>query len=128
MTQPVLAKAAAACLATLIILQLVMLISLLVGLMPHPPRAIPLFAMGPFLGASLAVAAAAIIVGPLETRLGRALSGVAALCALISYGPQKWVDPAIAEIWPAVLTGEVASFSLLAMIMVPVLTGRDQAV
>lgn len=119
MTQPSLAKTATASLAALIILQLVMFATLLAGLPPHPPRTIPFFAMGPFLGTSLAIATAAIILGPLETRLGRALSGGAALCALISYGPHKWFDPAIAEIWPAVLGGELAAFGLLVIIITP---------
>ncbi|GAB5509970.1 MAG: hypothetical protein Rhims3KO_13710 [Hyphomicrobiales bacterium] len=105
-----------AALGTLIILQLVMLASLFAGLAPHPPRAIPFFAMAPFLGVSMAIAASAMIVQPLAGKLGRTLSALAALCALISYGPQKWMDPAIAEIWPAVLAGEIAAIALLLLV------------
>jgi hypothetical protein len=38
-------------------LQLVMLGSLFAQLPPHPPRTIPLFALGPFLWASVVIAA-----------------------------------------------------------------------
>lgn len=107
-----------AALSALIILQLVMLASLYAGLPPHPPRAIPLFAMAPFLAASMALAAASLLIGPLETRCGKSFSIAAALCALLSYGPQKWIDPAIGEIWPAVLLGQIAAIGIIAMIII----------
>ncbi|MEM6382968.1 MAG: hypothetical protein AAF739_09860 [Pseudomonadota bacterium] len=109
-------NAANAALGVLIILQLTMLMFLLAGLQPHPPRAIPLFAMGPFLGTSLAIAVAALICGPDTTRTGRSLSVVAAFCALLSYGPQKYFDPAIGEIWPAVVAGQIAAVTLLVLV------------
>lgn len=114
-------RTAYAALTTLIIVQLIMLISLLAGLTPHPPRAIPFFAMAPFLSVSMAIAASAMIIGPLAGKLGKALTVLAALCALISYGPQKWIDPAIGEIWPAVLAGEIAAIGVLTLV---VMAGR----
>lgn len=108
-----------AALGTLIILQLVMLASLFAGIAPHPPRAIPLFAMAPFLAASMAVATMALVLGPLSGTTARALTGLAVITALISYGPQKWVDPAIGEIWPAVLLGQITSLVLLVAITKP---------
>ena len=108
-----------AALATLIILQLIMLSSLLAGLEPHPPRTIPLFAMGPFLGASLAIAAAALALGPVSSPGGRWASVLAALTALLSYGPQKWFDPAIGEVWPAVLLGQLAALLLIVLAIRP---------
>lgn len=114
-------RLAYAALTTLIIVQLIMLISLFAGLAPHPPRTIPFFAMAPFLSVSMAIAASAMIIGPLTGKLGKSLTVLAALCALLSYGPQKWIDPAIGEIWPAVLAGEIASLGLLALV---VLAGR----
>lgn len=110
-----------AALTTLILVQLIMLVSLFAGLAPHPPRTIPFFAMAPFLSVSMAVAASAMIIGPLAGKLGKSLTVLAALCALISYGPQKWIDPVIGEIWPAVLAGEIAAIGLLASI---VMAGR----
>jgi len=101
-------EAVAAALATLAIVQLVMLAALMTGTMPHPPRAIPLFAMGPFLGASLALVVAAWIFRKVDSLTGRVFLAMAAIMALVSYGPQKWTDPAIGEIWPAVLVAEVA--------------------
>lgn len=108
-----------AALGTLIILQLVMLASLFAGVAPHPPRAIPLFAMAPFLAASMAIATMALVLGPLSNKAARALTGLAVITALISYGPQKWIDPAIGEIWPAVLLGQIASLVLLTLVAKP---------
>lgn len=102
-----------AALCTLAILQLVMLAALFTQTPPHPPIAVAPFALGPFLGAAIAIAVAAIVLGATRTRLGTAASVLAAVLGLVSYGPQKWVDPAIAQIWPAVLLGEIAAVSLL---------------
>ena len=106
MKTPAVIKAA---LAALAILQSVMLAALFSRTMPHPPATIPLFAMGPFLGMSLSLVAAAWICGGGETRLGRVLAVMAGLAGLVSFGPHKWIDPAISEIWPAVLTGQIAA-------------------
>jgi len=114
-----------AALGTLIILQLVMLASLFAGVAPHPPRAIPLFAMAPFLAASMAIATMALALGPLSSKAARALTGLAVITALISYGPQKWIDPAIGEIWPAVLLGQIASLILLTLAAKPSLAENE---
>lgn len=100
-----------AALACLILLQAVMLASLYAGVTPHPPAATPLFGIGPFLGASMSAAVAALILGP--TRAGRVLAGVAAFAALVSFGPQKYFDPQFPLIWPAVLSGQVAAGVIL---------------
>ena len=105
-----------AALAALIILQLVMLVSLYAGVQPHPPAAIPLFAIAPFLAASLALAGAAMVAGPASSRSGRALSAAAALAALVSFGPQKFFDAQFGLIWPAVLAGQAAAAVLLATV------------
>ena len=70
-------RAAIAALATLILLQVVMLIALYAGVRPHPPEAIPLFGIAPYIGASVSVALSAIILGPLDHTAGRSLSVVA---------------------------------------------------
>lgn len=97
-----------AALSVLIILQLVMLGALYAQVPPHPPATISLFAIAPFLAVALATAAAALIVGPVAGRTGRALSLLAALMAMLSFGPQKYVDPQFPMIWPAVLAAQVA--------------------
>lgn len=97
-----------AALSVLIILQLVMLGSLYAAVAPHPPATIPFFAMAPFLAVALGTAAAALIVSPLASRTGRALSLLAAAMALLSFGPQKYLDPQFPLIWPAVLTAQIA--------------------
>ena len=60
------------------------------------------------LAVALATAAAALIVGPVAGRTGRALSLLAGLMALLSFGPQKYLDPQFPLIWPAVLAAQVA--------------------
>jgi|SRR5882757_9272332 len=102
-----------AALSTLAILQLTMLAALFTQTPPHPPVAIAPFALGPFLGAAISIAVAAIVLGATRTRLGTAVAVLAAVLALVSLGPQKWIDPAIGQIWPAVLLGEIAAVGLL---------------
>jgi hypothetical protein len=113
-----------AALSTLAILQLTMLAALFTQTPPHPPLAVAPFALGPFLGAAISIAVAAIVLGATRTRLGTVASVLAAVVALVSYGPQKWIDPAIGQIWPAVLLGEIAAVSLL---VDTVMTRRAQA-
>ena len=95
-------------------LQAFMFLALLAGLAPHPPRVTPLFAVAPFLAASVALCLAVLWLPRGAGKLLTALSALAAAMALLSYGPQKWVDPNIAEIWPAVLLGQALALVLLA--------------
>lgn len=97
-----------AALAVLITLQVLMLGSLFAGVAPHPPVAIKPFALAPFLSASIATTLAAVIMAE-RARAGSVLSGLAVLMALVSFGPHKYVDPAFALIWPAVIAAQVAS-------------------
>jgi len=103
-----------AALTTLIVLQLIMLSALYAGIKPHPPIATPLFGIAPFLGASIGIALWAAIVQPLASTAGRSLSVLAALFALVSFGPQKYFDPQFALIWPAVLFGQVSALVIFA--------------
>lgn len=97
-----------AALSALILLQIIMLSALYAGIRPHPPVATPLFGIAPFLGASISVTVAAMIVQPLTSSAGRGLSVLAALMALVSFGPQKYFDAQFALIWPAVILGQIA--------------------
>ena len=106
-------------LATLIILQTVMLGSLYAGVAPHPPATIPLFAIAPFLAVALSVAAGAMIAGPATSTTGRILAVLAAACALLSFGPQKYADAQFHLIWPAVITGQIASVGILYCVLRP---------
>ena len=100
-------------LSALAVLQATMLAAMYTGTPPHPPLQIPLFALGPFLGASLAVAIAAWVLVR-DHRIAGPLSAIlAAALALLSFGPQKWLDPAIGLIWPAVLLGQIASLTII---------------
>lgn len=106
----------AAALAVLIVLQTVMLGALFAGIAPHPPAATPVFGIAPFVGAAIAIALAALLV-PGGRVAGRALATLAALAALVSFGPQKYLDPQFAMIWPAVLTGQAAVLALIVMLL-----------
>ncbi len=105
-------RAARAALVVLVILQLAMLGALYAGVPPHPPARVAPFAMAPFLSASLSAAAVALVLGPLS-RGGRRFALLAAAMALVSYGPQKYADPALVQIWPAVLAGQGAVLVIL---------------
>lgn len=108
---------AIAALVTLIVLQAIMLSALYAGVEPHPPRITPVSAIAPFLGAAIAIAAAACFVGPLTCVTGRGLSVLAALMALLSFGPQKYFDAQFALIWPAVVLGQVAALVIFASVV-----------
>lgn len=110
-------RSISAALSVLIILQLVMLGALYAQVPPHPPATIPLFAIAPFLAVALATAAAALIVGPVASRTGKALSLLAALMAMLSFGPQKYLDPQFPLIWPAVLAAQIAVIAVLAGVL-----------
>ena len=102
-----------AALVVLATLQFLLLLALYSRTEPHPPVAIFLFALGPFLSASIAICAAACWMGAGNSRSGNILSLAAALLGLISFGPQKWFDPSFAQIWPAVITAQIACAVLL---------------
>lgn len=106
-----------AALAVLILLQGIMLSALYAGIRPHPPVATPLFGIAPFLGAATSVALAAIIMQPLTSRAGRVLSVLAALMALVSFGPQKYFDAQFGLIYPAVLLGQFAALVIFASVV-----------
>ena len=94
----------------LVVLQLLMIAALYTKTTPHPPLTIPLFALGPFISMSIALAATAFYLD--EGRLMKGLTVVACLTALVSYGPHKWFDAAIGQIWPAVLLGQLAVLAI----------------
>lgn len=106
------ATRASAALLALIVSQTVMLMSFFAGVPPHPPAETPLFGIAPFVGAALATASAAIVLGS-ATPAGRVVTLVAALMAAVSFGPQKYFDPNFSSIWPTVIVGQVAIVSLL---------------
>ena len=112
-------RPAIAALTMLIVLQAIMLSALYAGIKPHPPIATPLFGIAPFLGAAMSVALAAIILQPLNSTAGKALSLLAAVMALASFGPQKYFDPQFALIWPAVISGQLASLTIFANVLAP---------
>ena len=103
-------------LTTLILLQVIMLSALYAGVRPHPTVTTPLFGIAPFLGASISIAAMAMIVHPLQSGLGKTLSVLAALLALVSFGPQKYFDAQFPLIWPAVLLGQVSAVTLFVQV------------
>ncbi len=101
-------RVANASLGALIVLQGVMLFALYTKTPPHPPEVVAPFGIAPFLGASLALAVAALMLGSVETRAGRVACGLAGVAALVSYGPQKYFDVQFGLIWPSVVLGQIA--------------------
>ncbi len=101
-----------AALVVLIILQTVMLAALFAGVRPHPPESIVLFGIAPFIGVAIATAVAALIMDPAQGA-GRGLSALAALFALLSLGPQKYMDPQFPLIWPAVIAAQIAVLTIV---------------
>jgi hypothetical protein len=116
---------ASAALVTLITLQVIMLSALYAGIEPHPPATTPLFGIAPFLGASVSVALSALIVQPLASKAGRALSVLASVMALLSFGPQKYFDLQFALIWPAVVLGQIAAIVIFALVLHAARAGRE---
>jgi hypothetical protein len=80
---------------------------------PHPPAATPRFGIAPFLRAAISAALAAMVIGPDAGKVGRGLGCLAALLALVSFGPQKYFDAQIGLIWPAVVAGQMAAGFIL---------------
>jgi hypothetical protein len=99
---------ATAAILVLLTLTGVMLLALFARAEPHPPLEVPPFALGPFFGASLAIGVAALHLLRLGASYGATLASLFALTALVSFGPQKYFDPAFSRIWPAVVTAQIA--------------------
>ena len=101
-----------AALGTLIILQLTMLGALFFKVPPHPPEIIPIGGMAPMVGAALCAAFAALVFKG-EGTVGKLMIILTCLLSAISYGPQKFFDPAFPLVWPAVIAGQIAVLALL---------------
>lgn len=86
--------------------------SFLFQIPPHPPLETPAFGMGPFLGAAIVVILLAMTT-PAGTR-ARGLDILVVLLTAVSFGPQKWLDPALPLIWPSLVTVQAAALFLLA--------------
>ncbi len=101
-------QALSAAIITLITLTVIMVLALFTQTAPHPPLEVPPFALGPFLGASLAIGTAAFYLTHEDSRHTKMLAIIFALTALVSFGPQKYFDPAFSRIWPSVVTAQLA--------------------
>jgi len=95
-----------AAIVVLLVLTSIMLLSLFTRTAPHPPLEITPFALAPFLGASLAIGAGALWLSRRGSDTWLAL--VFAATVLVSFGPQKYFDPAFTRIWPAVILAQIA--------------------
>lgn len=107
----------------LLVLTSVMLLALFSRTPPHPPIEVAPFALAPFLGASLAIGMAALWLA--RHRAGAWLALAFAATALVSYGPQKYFDPAFSRIWPAVLLAQ-AAVAVVAYLSIGRLRAKDQ--
>ncbi|MCY4592501.1 MAG: hypothetical protein OXE86_18495 [Alphaproteobacteria bacterium] len=103
----------AAAIAALLVLTGIMLLAMFTRTEPHPPLEVAPFALGPFLAASLATGAAAYGLAVRGMRFAMATAVLFVLTALVSYGPQKYVDPAFPRIWPAVIVAQLCMAVIL---------------
>ncbi|WP_428622997.1 hypothetical protein [Sedimenticola sp.] len=99
---------AIAAITVLIVLTSILLMALFTQTAPHPPLEINLFALGPFLGASLSIGVAAVLLIRQDAHSARVVVLVFVITAFITFGPQKYFDQAFGRIWPAVITAQVA--------------------
>jgi hypothetical protein len=109
---------ASAAIIVLLVLTGVMLLALFSRTVPYPPLEVPPFALGPFLGASLAIGAAAFHLVRQGARYGSTLAILFAVTALVSFGPQKYFDPIFSRVWPAVITAHIAVIVIVAWCIV----------
>ncbi len=101
-----------AALTALVLLQSVMLAALFAKVPPHPPEAIPLFGIAPFLAMAISTAAASLSMGSEKSPSGTVLAVAAAFMALLSFGPQKYMDAQFPLIWPAVIAAQIAAVTI----------------
>jgi hypothetical protein len=92
----------------LLVLTAMMVVAMVTETPPHPPLEVAPFALGPFFAASLAIGAAALFLVARGGRYGTAVVLLFIVTALVSFGPQKYLDPAFPRIWPAVITAQAA--------------------
>ena len=112
-----------AAIVVLLTLTGVMLAALFSRTAPHPPLQVAPFALSPFLGASLAIGAAAFHLLRQGVRFGGTLAVLFALTAVVSFGPQKYFDPEFSRIWPAVITAQIAVVAIFAWSIVALMKG-----
>lgn len=105
-------RIAGAALLALLVVSAVMLLSLVTKTPPHPPLTTPLFALGPFIGASLAIGSAALFLCLAGNPVWRYAAILCAITVLPSFGPQKFLVPEFPEIWPAVILAQAALLTL----------------
>ena len=104
----------------------IMLMALFAGVEPHPPARVTPFGMAPF----LAVVIGLSVVGIYLNSLGQAgavyVAVAVAVLSLLSFGPQKYLDPAISQVWVAVVAAQVSAV-LIVMELVQQIMGRNDA-
>ena len=107
-------RCTAAAIMALVVLTSVMLLAMFTCTEPHPPLEVAPFALAPVLAASLAIGVAAHVLIASGARFAITTALLFALTALVSYGPQKYFDPALPGIWPAVVVAQVAIVVIVA--------------
>ncbi len=94
----------------LLTIHCVMLGALFAQVPPNPPGR-----FGPYIGAIVALAAAALPLYWWRSRVGKVAALLVALMCLLSVGPQKiLVEPAALQLLPVILLGSTLSLTLIA--------------
>ncbi|WP_323796090.1 hypothetical protein [Nisaea sp.] len=117
-------RIAGAALLALLVVSAVMLLALVTKTPPHPPLATPIFALGPFIGASLAVGGAALFLSLTGNPAWRYAAILFAVTILPSFGPQKFLVPEFPEIWPAVILAQISLVTLVVRLVSSFRTSR----
>ena len=115
---------ATAAILVLLTITTVMLVAMFSRTAPHPPLDVPPFALGPFLGASLAIGAAAFHLVRQGARYGSTLALLFALMALVPFGPHTYFEPVFSRVWPAAITAQFAVIVIVAWCIVTLRRGR----
>lgn len=102
------------------VVQLAMLGALYTETPPHPPLTVAPFAIAPMLSSSIGLSLAlAWLAARGDLAAARWLSLPVVILALVSYGPQKYFDPAFPHIWIAVIPMQIALLSVAILAVAP---------
>lgn len=106
-------RIAGAALLALLVVSAVMLLAMVTKTPPHPPLTTPIFALGPFIGASLAIGGAALFLSNTGNPAWRYAAILFGVTILPSFGPQKFLVPEFHDIWPAVILAQISLVTLV---------------
>lgn len=107
-------QAVLASIAGLVVLNGVLLASFLFQVQPHPEVNLgPLGGAGPFVGTTIAVSVVTVALVTWSNPSGYGLALLVVVQNIVTFGPQKLLEPSATLTYPAVVTGSVLNGVLL---------------